>query len=502
MKFYLSAKKLDIFSGEDKIVIINRVDAEEFGVGLNSGDRVKMISPSLDSPIIVTVDISNSIVKEGEIGLYKDIWKDNPIAEKEIISISLLKGSEAINSIRKKLLGERLDYRDFYNIMEEIATGHLNDVLTTYFVSAGYSPGFDDEEIMLMTRALAMTGDILKFDGIVADKHSIGGVGGKGITPLVVPIVASNGVVVPNTSTRAITSASATTDMLEVIMPMSFEKKELELMIDKVGAFMVWGGSLDLAPADDEIIRVQKQIGIESIDKFVSSIMAKKIAQGVKYVIFDVPVGLGAKIQEDKYPKVKELFVKLGKEFNIYPIIHKRIVNWIDGSAIGPSLECREFLYVYERNQNRSLQLEEEALIIAGKLLEATGKATKGEGYLLAKETLLSGKAFRKFQEIVQIQGGDPEVSSDSLEIGGKVYEYRAKQDGKIIRLNNKRVFEVAKSLGNPRIKEAGMYFHIRPNQVVKKGDLLVTLYATTDTRLDLGKNVINQDLIFSWETG
>ncbi len=500
MKFYLGAKKLDILSGDEMIAIINEVDAEEFGIGINSGDRVKIYSSSIQEPIIVTLDISSSLVKEGEIGLYKDIWQQFNIVGNEVITIELLHQSDGIKSIRKKLLGERLNYRDFYNIMEEIANGRLNDVLTAYFVSSGYSPGFNDDEIVLMTKALAMTGDILKFEGIVADKHSIGGVGGKGITPLVVPIVAANDVVVPNTSTRAITSASATTDMLEVIMPMSFEKRELEMMIEEIGAFMVWGGSLDLAPADDEIIKVQKQISIESIDKFVSSIMAKKIAQGVKYVIFDIPVGPGAKIQEGQFEKVSSLFTKLGKEFGIYPIIHKRNVNWIDGNAIGPSLECKEFLYVYERDDRRSRHLEDEALKMAGKLLEAVGKAEMGKGFDLAQKTLLEGKARDKFRQIVQIQGGNPDVTADSLEVGGKIYEYRAKRSGIITSLNNKHVFEVAKALGNPRIKEAGLYFHIKPDTEIKAGDLLITLYATTDLRLELGKKIVEQDLIFQWK--
>ena len=463
MQFYLSAKKLDINSGDELICIIHEADANEYGIGVNAGDRIEINWNGQVEPLIVTVDTSETLVREGEIGVYEDIWQKHKVEDKDVITIKLFEQIDSLEIIRKKLLGEELNYDDFYTVMTDISNGRLNDILTSYFISSGYSPGFNQKEILLMTKALAMTGDILKFEGIVADKHSIGGVGGKGITPLVVPIVAANGVIVPNTSTRAITSASATTDMLEVIMPMSFVRKQLEEMIEKSGAFMVWGGSLNLAPADDKIIKIQKFLGIESIDKFVSSIVAKKIAQGVNHVIFDVPVGEGAKIDEKEFEQVKNMFELLGREFGIKVLIHKRNVSGIDGFAIGPALECREFLRVFEQAPERSIQLEEEALRISGELLELVGKAVAGKGYEMAKMTLLDGRGFAKLREIIKNQGGDSGVSSKNLEIGGQVYEYKAKRSGKIKSINNQRIFEVAKALGNPRIKEAGAYFHVQP---------------------------------------
>lgn len=242
MKFYLSAKKLDINSGDELICLINEFDAQQYGIGVNAGDRVEITWNGLENPLIVTIDTSQTLIGEGEIGVYQDIWQKYDLKEKDVVTITLMDKSEALVSIRKKLLGEELNYQDFYSIMRDIANGRLSDILTSFFIASGYSPGFNREEILLMTKALAMTGDVLKFKGQVADKHSIGGVAGKGITPLIVPIIAANDTIVPNTSTRAVTSASATTDMLEVIMPMTFERRQLEQMIDEIGAFMVWGG--------------------------------------------------------------------------------------------------------------------------------------------------------------------------------------------------------------------------------------------------------------------
>jgi len=500
MAFYLSSRKLDVRTENAMIALINELDAGEYGIGI--GDKVSLEIPGRKSPIYVNLDTTDSLVEEGEIGFYENVWEKYGIKFGEIVKIVLVPPSEAVKNIRKKLLGGKLNYEEIFSIIKDISNDKIGKVLTTYYAAAGYSPGFGEEEMFYMTKAMASTGDVLKFEGIVADKHSIGGVGGKGVTPIVVPIIGClDGLKIPNTSTRAITSASATTDMLEVIMPMSFSKEELESFMIDNSAFMVWGGGLDLAPADDKIIQVQKPIGIESIDKFVASIVAKKLAQGVNHVVFDVPIGKGAKIEtEEEYRKVEATFKRVCKRVDINVSIFRRDVSGIDGFAVGPSLECREFIRIYERDERRSTQLEEDALRITGSLIELCGKAEKGKGYQKAREILESGDAFDKLKQIIKLQGGNDDISSNTLEIGGITQEIKAEKEGVIKRIINKKVFEVCRSLGNPRIKEAGMYFHKKPGDSVKVGDRLVTLYATTDGRMKLGLSVFDEVGIFEFE--
>jgi putative thymidine phosphorylase len=500
MEFYLSSRKLDVRTGDVMVALINEVDASENGI--NIGDNVELEIPGRKHPIVVSLDSTDSLIEEGQIGFFEDVWERYDLKFGQIVKVRLLGQSKAVMSIRKKLQGKKLNYEEIYSIISDISSNRLGKTLTTYYAAAGYSPGFDEQEMYFMTKAMAETGEALKFDGIVADKHSIGGVAGKGITPIVVPIVSSiGGIKVPNTSTRAITSASATTDMLEVIMQMSFTKQELESMMMKENAFMVWGGGLSLAPADDKIIQVQKPLGLESIDKFVASIVAKKVAQGVNHVVFDVPVGSSAKIEsEEEFSKVKNTFERVCARFNIKVVIHRRDVSDIDGNAVGPALECREFLRVFERDERRSKQLEEDALRIAGDLIELCGKAIKGKGYDTAKELLESGKAFEKLRSIIKMQGGNDQISSNSLEIGGITWEYRSSKSGTIKMIDNKNVFSVCRALGNPHIKEAGIYFHKKSGESINVGDRLITLYATTDSRMELGKKVLEEVDIFTIE--
>src|SRR3989344_3397439 len=118
--------------------------------------------------------------------------------------------STALTAIQKKLVGKTLNYKEIFSIMDEISHQRLGTILTTYFAASGYVQGFTDTELYYLTEAMIKTGDTLKFPGIVADKHSIGGVPGTRTTLIVVPIVASAGFKIPKSSSRALTSAGGT----------------------------------------------------------------------------------------------------------------------------------------------------------------------------------------------------------------------------------------------------------------------------------------------------
>ncbi|MEN9407911.1 MAG: hypothetical protein RLZZ455_1127, partial [Candidatus Parcubacteria bacterium] len=164
----------------------------------------------------------------------------------------------ALDAIRKRLMGKKLSYKEIYSIMDAIATKKLGDVLTTYFAASGYSKGFSDEELYFLTKAMMETGETLHFKGIVADKHSIGGVPGTRTTLLVVPIIAAAGFTIPKSSSRAITTPGGTADVMEVLADVEFNKEQIYDIVKKTNGCIVWGGSFNIAPADDIIIKVEE----------------------------------------------------------------------------------------------------------------------------------------------------------------------------------------------------------------------------------------------------
>jgi putative thymidine phosphorylase len=315
---------------------------------------------------------------------------------------------EAIEAIKKKLTGKALSYHEIFSIMDQIATERLGPVLTTYFAAAGFMAGFNDEELYHLTKAMVATGPLLHFKGIVADKHSTGGVAGTRTTMIVVPIIAAAGYLIPKTSSRAITSPAGTADTMEVLAPVTFTPPQIEKLVEKAGGCIVWGGHLGLAPADDIIIKVEQPLAFESFDKIIVSIMAKKVASGATHLILDIPVGPTMKIQHFKDAEViARKFTFLAKRFGIHVAVDSSEIRQNAGRGIGPVLEARDVLQVLEQDSERPLALEAKALRLAGKLLDLCFADSAEKSHLIgedvARELLVSGKALEKMRQIIRV---------------------------------------------------------------------------------------------------
>lgn len=396
----------------------------------------------------------------------------------------------AISAIRKKLLGKELTYKEIFALMDEIANQRLGPILTTYFAAAGFKEGFSDDELYYLTKAMAETGKMLHFKGIIADKHSTGGVAGTRTTMILVPIVAAAGIKIPKNSSRAITSPAGTADTMEVLANVTFSPKEIEDLVYKVGGCIVWGGHLGLAPADDIIIHVEQPLAFESFDKIIVSIMAKKIASGSTHIILDIPVGPTMKIQHFQDADIiAKKFVKLAEKFN------KKIITDINetrepaGRGVGPVLECRDVLRVLEQHPERPLALEAKALRLAAKLLDLCfsdlNKTKVGTGEALAKEILQSGKALKKMREIIKAQKGNPHITSSQLKLAKYKKEIKSSKKGKIIAIDNHKITTIAKILGSPQDKQAGIYLEKRLEEKVDKNDILLTMYSSNQWLLE-----------------
>lgn len=412
---------------------------------------------------------------------------------------------EAIDAIRKKLTGKTLTYHEIFAIMDEIATNRLGPVLTTYFAAAGFTAGFNNEELYFLTRAMVETGPVLKFKGIVADKHSTGGVAGTRTTMIVVPIIAAAGYQIPKTSSRAITSPAGTADTMEVLAPVIFPPKDMEKLVAKTGGCIVWGGHLGLAPADDIIIQVESPLAFESFDKIIVSIMAKKVASGATHLVLDIPVGRTMKIQHFRDAEIiAKKFTYLAKKFGIHVTADASEIRQSAGRGIGPVLEARDVLEVLEQHPDRPLALEARALRLAGKLLNLCFADTPGKKHLngedAAREILVSGRALAKMREIIAAQGGNSDVQSVDLQPASHKHEVRAKKHGRVHGIDNKEITTICRILGNPDDKKAGMYLNRKLDEVVDKNDILYTLYSSDAWKLKEAVETLKNVPIYSIE--
>lgn len=415
---------------------------------------------------------------------------------------------DALKAIQKKLVGKKLNYKEIYAIMDEIANDRLGDVLTTYFAASGYSKGFTYDEIYYLTKAMVETGERLEFKGVVADKHSIGGLPGTRCTLIVVPIVAAAGFKIPKSSSRAITTPAGTADSMECLAKVTFDEKDIYDIVGKVGACIVWGGSFKIAPADDEIIHVEEPLALESYDKILVSVMAKKIAFGSNHVVIDIPYGPTMKVhhKEDAEGLARK-FKFLAKKFDIKLEAIVSHAHEPAGRGIGPLLEAKDALKVLEQKEDRPLQLEKKSLDLAAALLKLCledaedhikEEAKKFADTLEWATSILStGVAHKKMIEIIDAQGGSPSVISDKLSAGPKTKSVKSEKTGEIKSVNNRNISIIAKVLGAPQDRHAGMYLHKRIGDKVEKGEVVFDMFAETEHRLSEGMDSIDMFPIY-----
>lgn len=495
MPYYLKIKKLDIETGQSNIVLLNVEEAIRYGI--KAGDKVRISWQ--DQSIIAEANTSQTRVRPGQIGLYKDIWENIKILPNTIAEIEFLERAQSIQAIKKRLLGKKLNYKDFYQIFSDISNGILTRTETTYFVASSFIRDYSDEELYFMTKAMAETGEMLKFPHkMIVDKHSVGGLAGNRTTMVAIPILASLGLTIPKNSSRAITSPAGTADTMEVLAPVSFSAKEIQAIVKKTGGCLVWGGGLNLAPADDKILQVSYPLSMEPYDKMLVSIMAKKVASGVTHLVIDMPVGATTKIPNMKIAKeLERKFKYIARKFNIkIKVIMIQTEDPI-GMGVGPALEARDVLRVLQQKDNYPADLANKSIHLAGELLELAGKAKKGHGSTMAWKALESGAAWKKMQEIIKAQGGKYDIDPNDIVLGAHKKYYNSDKSGCITFTDNKAINTVARILGAPKDQLAGVYLNKEYNDHVKKGERLFTLYARTKERIKLADKALEKLSIF-----
>lgn len=500
MGLHLKAKKLDIGAGKEINVVFNTKDSTSLGV--REGDLVQVGIGETD--YFAEVNETDNLVMEGEIGLFEEIWEKYSLNDGTDVFVDIPQRPDSLVAIRKKLLGRRLTEEELSGIMQDVGKRKLQDAEVAFFIATFFNVGFDDDEIYWMTKGLAESGDMMDFKflkengELVVDKHSFGGIAGKGITPVLVSILTAGGLVVPNTSTRAITSPAGTSDILETVMPVALEKEKIYEVVQKTGGCLIWGGALNLAPADDVLISIERMLEIQDFQKVLVSIVAKKVCMGINHVLIDLPYGLGAKIASpEELSLLKREFRKLFERFGIHVEVIAREAKGPDGRAIGPNLEMQEVLKILERREDRSLGLERDILEMAGILFESTGKASMEAGQSMAQEILDSKKALEKFWEIAFAQGATEKKTVEDMETADISFEIRAEKDGSIKKVNNKVLMDIARALGNPAVKEAGIRMGKMQGESYKQGDVLLTLYASSEERMNNAKKLVDLSALY-----
>jgi AMP phosphorylase len=454
-------------------------------IGVLDGDRVQVINPTNGVSVTAFVDTTITIAQQGTVGIYRVTNDRLGVIDGDGIEVREAGRPASLEHIKKKMDGGRLNKEETLAIIKDVVNDDISAAELTAFITASYINPLDMDEVEHLTRAMVETGEQIKFASkMIVDKHSIGGVPGNKISLLVVPIIAASGLKIPKTSSRAITGAGGTADLMEVLAFVEFSASEVQQMTEKVGGVIVWGGATNIAPADDRIIIQEYPFRIDARGQMLASVMAKKCAVGANLVIIDIPVGQHTKVptvQDGR--KLAREFIELGERLNMRVECALTYGDIPVGYSIGPKLEVMEALRVLEGATEPNSFIQ-KSLSLAGIALEMSGKAAQGTGAAMAQELLLKGKAHEKFQSIIEIQGGDPKITSGDITPGEHQFVVNAPTSGYIIEMNNKSLISLARTAGAPHDRGAGILLHAKKGKLIKTGEPLFTIYADRSWRL------------------
>ncbi len=471
----LIAELLHITSGGRRIAILSEETASSLGI--QSSDRICVAHANQQAIAIANVAAN---FPANRIGLYEEISTSLNIRQDQKIDIQLAQLPESLQNVRAKLRGERLREADVQRIVKDVVERHLSEVEIAAFLTALNIHGMSMSENEAMSKAMVETGKSLNFNKTpILDKHSVGGIPGDKTSILVVPIIAAAGFTIPKTSSRAITSPAGTADRMETLCPVDLTIKEIRETVDKTHGCLVWGGSLELAPADDLFIKVEYPLGIDPM--LLPSIMSKKKAIGATHVAIDIPTGGGAKIKtrNEAYLLASD-FVELGKRLGMTIQCAITFGEQPVGCAIGPALEAREALETLRGNGPPDLV--DKATTLAGMLFEMMGVK---QGKRKAQTMLESGKADKKLREIIQAQGGNPTLKPDEIPVGTEVAELKAQQPGRVLWISTDSVVQICREAGAPKEKSAGVVLKAKLGDAVRKGSVLLQVYSEKTGKLE-----------------
>jgi pyrimidine-nucleoside phosphorylase len=354
---------------------------------------------------------------------------------------------------RQELSKEEIDY-----FVREYTKGSITDYQASALIMAIYLNGMTDRETAFLTRAMAFSGKTLDLSDIapcIIDKHSTGGVGDK-ITIIVMPIVASLGVKVAKMSGRGLGYTGGTADKLESIpgYKTDISIEEFKRNVREVGISLITS-SKDLAPADKKIYALRDTIAcVESIPLIASSIMSKKIASGANKIVMDVTCGNGAFMKNiDDARKLSRTMIEIGRMINREVVCVITNMNEPVGYTIGNQLEIKEVVQSLKGDMPKDVKEIVYSLATQMLLLARIAENEDHAGYLI-NEAITSGKAYRKFKELVIRQGGDTEYLDllSNFKEAYYIVPFKALSRGTIVGFDTEEFGKVSSLLGAGRL--------------------------------------------------
>ena len=441
---------------------------------------------------VLNVVNDDAIVARDELGLSDPTFAQLGVAPGTAVDVGHPVRPVSMDAVRRKIAGQRLDQSAFDAIVADIAANRYSKPEIAAFIVATVQNELDRDEILFLTRAMVASGERLDWqESLVADKHCIGGIPGNRTSLLVVPIVAAHGLLIPKTSSRAITSPAGTADTMEVLADVELAIADLRRIVRRHRGCIAWGGTARLSPADDVMIAVERPLGIDSQGQLVASILSKKVAAGSTHLLIDIPVGPTAKVRHMRDAQhLRKLFEYVGDQLGLHLEVLITDGRQPVGNGIGPALEARDAMRVLQGDPAAPVDLRQKALRLAGRIIEFDPDVRGGEGFTIARDILDSGRALAKMHAIMAAQGA-PKRAYAPARLALDVTSPRA---GVVTGIDNLQLARIARYAGAPAAKGAGVDLYRKLGDRVKAGQALYRVHAEFAADFRFARELCRQD--------
>ena len=494
---HLKLHRIGIDTYKENVAYLHRDCPVYRTEGFQALAKVEVNSVDDHQQVLAVLNVVNDerIMAINELGLSEQAFEQLGLADGDMVCIAHAFPPESLDAVHRKIAGGRLNADDYLSIIRDVVENRYSRMEISAFLVACSESGMEREELLYLTGAMVETGEQLDWgEPLVADKHCIGGIPGNRTSMLVVPIVAAHGMLIPKTSSRAITSPAGTADTMQTLARVDLDLDKLREIVRHERGCLAWGGTARLAPADDVLISVERPLSLDSPGQMVCSILSKKVAAGATHLLIDIPVGPTAKVRRmNDALRLRKLFEYVGDRMGLH--LEVVITNGEQpiGRGIGPALEARDVIKVLENDPEAPRDLREKALRLAGRALEFDPDVRGGQGYAIARDILETGRAMAKMQAIIAAQG----VNTKPPKLGELIMEIKAPASGFVTEIDNLQMARIARMAGAPMDMGAGVDLLKKLGDQVEAGEMLYRIHAEFPSDFDFSVELTKKDIGF-----
>lgn len=491
---HLLAHNMGIDTHEEPVVYM-RSDCDICrSEGFTANARVQVRAGERD--IVATLNIVTSgVLPEDTIGFSLSAWRYLELAEHQPVRVGHAPVVASLSTLRKKVHGNELSDAEMAGIINDISRRRYADIEIASFLTACAGNRLSRHEIVGLTRAMIEVGYRLQWKDYprVFDKHCVGGLPGNRTTPIVIAIASAAGLIMPKTSSRAITSPAGTADTMETLTEVNLDLERLQQVVEHTGACLAWGGQVKLSPTDDLLIRIEKALDLDGEGQLIASVLSKKIAAGSTDILIDIPVGPTAKVRDQAQAEsLSGHFTAVAEALGVRVRCVITDGSRPIGRGIGPALEAEDVLAVLDTPEQAPQDLRERSVFLAAHLLAMAEEQPFAQASARAQQLLDSGEAAAQFRRICNAQGGlkRPPRAAHRAPLS-------AETGGTLLSLDNRRLAQLAKLAGAPSSPESGLRLAVQVGDRVRAGQPLAQLFAATPGELAYAQDFYraNRDL-------